>query len=83
MLGDGSAKGRAESTPFRFDYVPIAIAVSVGEEITPEELTERADGHLFEAKRRGGTKWLDKPAFSVQRSVFGNAGMRRVGTENL
>ena len=47
-----------EATPFRFDDVPIVITVSVGvacvtggEEITPAELTERADTRLFEAKR--------------------------------
>ena len=49
-----------EATPFRFDDVPIVVTVSVGvasvtggEDITPEELTDRADTRLFEAKRAG------------------------------
>ena len=52
-----------ESTPFRFDDVPIVVTVSVGvacvtggEEVTPEQLTDRADIHLFEAKRTGRNK---------------------------
>ena len=49
-----------EATPFRFDDVPIVVTVSVGvacvaggEEVTPDELTGRADINLFEAKRAG------------------------------
>ena len=52
-----------ESTPFRFDDVPIVVTVSVGvasvvggEDITPEQMTDRADNFLFEAKRTGRNK---------------------------
>ena len=50
----------AASTSFRFDDVPISVTVSVGvacltdgEEVTPQELIERADARLYEAKRAG------------------------------
>ncbi len=52
-----------ESTPFRFDDMPMVVTVSVGvacvvggEEVTPEELTDRADNFLFEAKHAGRNK---------------------------